>query len=168
MYVPRYTNTTTYVHMITLDDDLEFADDFIHKSPIGVCRIGCIVNLPLGFFTPWFSCFLRFLLPRNIYSHCHQLQHHPIDYMGYIEARATWKTTHKRVCEETQCVHCLIPGCLLALMILPFKIILFSHVTDAGQPYVFVRMVEVLVNLDCNSLMRAKCWLLKIFTSRKY
>ena len=40
----------------------------------------------------------------------------------------------------------LIPRGLLALMIPPFKIISLQRETDVGQPFVFVRIVEVLVN----------------------
>ena len=54
------------------------------------------------------------------------------------------------------------------LMILPFKIISLQRETDVGQPSVFIRIVEVLVNLRFNSHIRTKCWPFKSFTLRKY
>ena len=52
-----------------------------------------------------------------------------------------------------KCVHYLIPRSFLALVILLFEIISFSHETDAGQPSIFVQIVEVINNLRSNSLM---------------
>ena len=57
----------------------------------------------------------------------------------------------KSVREGAQCVGYLIPRGLLALMILPFKIISLQRETDVGQSFVFVRIVEVIVNLRFNS-----------------
>ena len=70
--------------------------------------------------------------------------------------------------KKHKCVYYLIPRGLLALVILPFKIISFSCETDVGQPSEFVQIVEVLVNLRCNSLMCTKCWPFKSFASQKY
>ena len=53
-------------------------------------------------------------------------------------------------------------------MILPLKIISFSRETDVRQPFMFIRIVEVLVNLRCNSLMHTKWRPFIRFTLRKY
>ena len=80
----------------------------------------------------------------------------------WLEARATWRTTCKSVREGTRCVHYLIPRSFLALVILLFKIISFSHETDAGQPSIFVQIVEVIVNLRSNSLMAYRMSAIKV------
>ena len=81
-----------------------------------------------------------------------------------VTSRMTCNSVHKVTC----CVCSLIPRDVVALMIVSFKIICYLPATDAGQPSVFVQIVEVLGNLQCNSLICTKFWPFSSFTLSKY